>query len=295
MNKKLGPLVAAALLALTVPALAADKIIFDTDFNTMGDDGQAFVMLSQSMRDGRIDVLGLTTVSGNQWVDQENADALRAVERMGMGDRIGVHPGSVYPLIHDQAGLAAEQALFGKGYSGAFGQPRPEPGQLAAPPDGFAKNVKLDKEGAVDFLIDTIRKSPHEVTILAVGPLTNLALAFREDPEIVPLVKRIVFMGGAVEVPGNVDPGGRVQLVVRSRGGADRAALPIEKVVIPLDVTDKTRFGKDVYDKVATADARRRALQGRIRRHVQERSRSQGRGWDTIATAVLLDPTLDHR
>ena len=99
-----------------------------------------------------------------------------------------------------------------------------------------------------------MKANPHEVTILAIGPLTDLALAFRTAPEIVPLVKRIVYMGGAFDVPGNVTPAAEfnwwfdpeaVRIVLRE---------PIEHVVVPLDVTDTARFGKDVYDRISGAD-----------------------------------------
>jgi len=189
----------AGLIGLGSVALAQEKVIFDTDFNTMGDDGQAFVMLAQAMKEGKIDLLGITVVSGNQWLLQEVADAERAVERMGLAGKVEVHAGANYPLLHDPATLEAEQALYGKGYSGAWRKPEPKSrDDLTAPPDGFAKEVKVSDENAVAFLIDTIKANPNEVTILAVGPLTNLALAFRTAPEIIPLIKRIIYMGGAV-------------------------------------------------------------------------------------------------
>ncbi|MEO1019911.1 MAG: nucleoside hydrolase, partial [Pseudomonadota bacterium] len=107
MRGYLGALVA---MAIAVPAIAQEKIIFDTDFNTMGDDGQAFVMLVQAMKDGQIDLLGMTIVSGNQWLQQGVADAERAVERMNVEDKVGIYSGANYPLLHDQAMLEAEQA-----------------------------------------------------------------------------------------------------------------------------------------------------------------------------------------
>jgi inosine-uridine nucleoside N-ribohydrolase len=294
MNKRLGALALAALLTLGAPvAMSAEKIIFDTDFNTMGDDGQAFVMLVQSMREGKIEVLGLTTVSGNQWADQENADALRAVERMGMGGKIGVHPGAIYPLVHDYAGIEAEQKLFGKGYSGAYKQPRPEADKLVAPPDGFAKEVKPEATDAVDFIVDTIKKNPHDVTILAIGPLTNLALAFRKNPEIVPLVKRIVYMGGAVKVPGNVTPAAEFNWWFDPEAARIVLREPIEHVIIPLDVTDKTRFDKAVYDKVSGAGTPVSDLfKASYAKKFDADPKARAEVWDTIATAYILDPTL---
>jgi methionine synthase I (cobalamin-dependent) len=93
---------AVGLLAVATPVMAAQKVIFDTDFNSMGDDGQAFVMLVQAMREQKIDLLGMTVVTGNRWLDQEVAEALRAVERLGVADKVGVYPGAVYPLLREQ-------------------------------------------------------------------------------------------------------------------------------------------------------------------------------------------------
>src|SRR6266851_1764749 len=88
------------LLAWTLPAQAAERIILDTDFTTIGDDGQAFVML-----------------------EQEVADALRAVERMGLADAVGVYAGAPLPLLHDPLTYEAEKATSGWGYGGAFRTP----------------------------------------------------------------------------------------------------------------------------------------------------------------------------
>jgi hypothetical protein len=65
------------------------KVVIDTDFNTMGDDGQVGVMASQLYAAGAIDLLGFTIVSGNQWRIQEVADCLKTVERMGISDKVG--------------------------------------------------------------------------------------------------------------------------------------------------------------------------------------------------------------
>jgi len=186
---------------------AAEKVIFDTDFNVLNDDGQAFIMLAQLHAQKKIDLLGMTLVSGNAWVDQAQVDALKAVERMGVEKDVGVYSGAAYPLLHDFATYPQEQALFGSGWPGAFKHPRPtSPSQLVAPPDGLATHTKLRNESAAQFIIDSVKRNPHEVTLLAVGPLTNLALAIRTAPEIVPLIKRIVYMGGAMEIPGNTTP-----------------------------------------------------------------------------------------
>src|SRR5262245_5383364 len=78
-----------ALCAL--PASAQDKVILDSDYTTIGDDGQVGVMAMQLHAQGAINLLGITVVAGNQWLPQEVSDAQKAVERMGLGEKVGVY------------------------------------------------------------------------------------------------------------------------------------------------------------------------------------------------------------
>ena len=287
------PLLVAAGIACGASAHAAEKVIFDTDFNTMGDDGQAFVMLSQAMAEGKVDVLGVSVVSGNQWLDQEVADALRAVERMGVADKVKVYAGAVDPLVHDVDTYQLEAQLFGKGYAGAWRKPRPTEADLVAPPDGFAKGTKTESTHAVQFIVDTVKANPGEVTILAVGPLTNLALAFRMHPEIVPMVKRIVYMGGAIDVPGNVTPAAEFNWWFDPEAARIVLREPIEHVIIPLDVTNTAKFDKAVYDRISgsgtpVADM----FAATYKRRFDSDPKAVAEVWDTLAAAYVLDPTI---
>jgi inosine-uridine nucleoside N-ribohydrolase len=74
------------------------KVIIDTDFNTIGDDGRVAVMAAQLYAQGVIDLLGFTIPSGNQWRDQGVSDCLKAVERLGIENRVKVYVGAQYPL-----------------------------------------------------------------------------------------------------------------------------------------------------------------------------------------------------
>jgi inosine-uridine nucleoside N-ribohydrolase len=71
------------------PAAAQEKVILDSDYTTIGDDGQVGVMAMQLHAQGVINLLGITVVAGNQWLPQEVSDALKAVERMGLVERVG--------------------------------------------------------------------------------------------------------------------------------------------------------------------------------------------------------------
>jgi inosine-uridine nucleoside N-ribohydrolase len=231
------------------------KVIIDTDFNTIGDDGQVAVMAAQLYAQGIIDLLGFTIPSGNEWRDQEVAECLKAVERLGIQNRVKVYVGAQYPLLHDYQSYLYEVHLFGEpnAYVGAYVSKQPGPGDLVEPPDGFATHTRPAKEDAVDFIIETIHRYPHEVTILEVAPPTNMALAIRKDPTIVPLIKQIVTMAGQINVPGNAyngkaefnwwfDPEA-TQIVLR-------AAVP--HFIIPLDCTNHVPLTKDVFNQIAT-------------------------------------------
>ncbi|MEZ5862910.1 MAG: nucleoside hydrolase [Geminicoccaceae bacterium] len=294
MRRYATAVVTAALLGIGTTAWAQEKVIFDTDFNTMGDDGQAFVMLAQAMKEGKIDLLGVTVVSGNQWLMQGVADAERAVERMGLAGEVEVYAGANYPLLHDAAMLEAEQALYGKGYSGAWRKPEPKSREeLTAPPDGFASEVKVSDENAVGWLIDTIRANPDEVTILAVGPLTNIALAMRIDPGIVPLIKRIIYMGGAVEVPGNVTPAAEFNWWFDPEAAKIVVRAPVEHVVVPLDVTDTAAFDKSVFDAITASDTPvARMFEATYGKRFADDPEATAYVWDTIAAAYLLDESI---
>ena len=183
----------------------APKVIIDTDFNTIFDDGQVAVMAAQLYAQGVINLLGFTIASGNQWRDQEVSDCLKAVERLGINNRVKVYVGSQYPLLHDYKSYLYEQRLFGQpiDYVGAYAGPQPNLHQLVPPPDGFATHTLPATEDAVDFMIETIHRYPNEVTILEIAPPTNLALAIRKDPSIVPLIKQVITMAGQMYVSGN--------------------------------------------------------------------------------------------
>jgi inosine-uridine nucleoside N-ribohydrolase len=230
------------------------KVIIDTDFNTIFDDGQVGVMAAQLYAQGVIDLLGFTIPSGNEWRDQEVAECLKAVERLGIEDRVKVYVGSQYPMLHDYKSYLYEVILFGQpiDYVGAYSSPQPNPNQLIPPPDGFATHTKPARQDAVDFIIKTVHRYPHEVTILEIAPPTNVALAIRKDPTIVPLIKQIITMAGQIYASGNAyldkaefnwwfDPEA-TQVVLR-------AAIP--HYIIPLDCTNTLPLTKSVFDQIA--------------------------------------------
>ncbi len=304
-------LFAAVALALVAGSASADdfhrgrnpappKVILDTDFNTISDDGQALAMLAQLDAAGRLDLLGVTVATGNAWLEQETSDALKAVERLGIERSVGVYVGAKYGLLHDYDAYLDEVAKFGPpiDYVGAFSSPPPtSPSDLVPPPDGFATHTRPQREHAVDFLIEQIRRYPHQVSILEIAPPTNLALAIRKDPGIVPLIKQVVTMAGQIYVPGNAyndvaefnwwaDPEA-VKIVLR-------AAIP--KVILPLDLTNTVPMTKQVYQQIAN----HRPVTPITKLFADAYAPFFGSTpapfplyiWDTTALAYLVDPSF---
>lgn len=301
----------ALLLVLAMPGTALalpQKVIIDSDFNTMDDDGQALAMAAQLDADGTLSLLGVTVVSGNQWLQQEVSDALRAVERLGLADRVGVYAGANHPLGRDAEWVRREREEdpSGDGYLGAWSVPEPRSGaDLKAPPDGFAIQASPREESAVEFIVRQVKANPGEVTLLAIGPLTNIALATRRHPEIIPMIGRLVIMGGAVDVPGNTT--GRAEFNWWFDPEAAKAVmrLPVTKVLVPLDVTNTVQMTKTVYDRIAHP-AGGPTLLSRLYRDAigwgfdgrngfETDPRYHRSIWDTLALAYLIDPSLAIR
>jgi inosine-uridine nucleoside N-ribohydrolase len=268
------------------------KVIVDTDFNTMGDDGQVAVMAAQLYAQGAIDLLGFTIVTGNQWRDQEVSDCLKAVERLGIEHRVGVYVGAQYPLLHDYNAFLLEEQLFGKpkDYVGAYSSPQPNPAHLVPPPDGFATHTRPQRESAVEFIIRSVHRYPHQITLLAIGPFTNVALAMRQDPTIVPLLKQIVIMGGQIYAAGNAyNDAGEFNWWMDPEAAQVVLRADVPRVIIPLDVTNLVTLPQSVYNQIIN-----RKPPTIITELYKNDSFSKPGGfiYDTVAFACFYNPSL---
>ncbi|GFP87149.1 probable uridine nucleosidase 2 [Phtheirospermum japonicum] len=161
------------------------KIIIDTDPGI--DDAMAIFLALQSPE---VEVIGLTTIYGNVYTTLATRNALHLLEIAGRTD-IPVAEGSHVTITK---GTKLRIADFVHGTDGLGNQNFP-------PPKG-----KPIKQSAVDFLIEQASLYPGKVTVVALGPLTNIALAIQSDPSFVKNVGQIVLLGGAFSVNGNVNP-----------------------------------------------------------------------------------------
>lgn len=179
------------------------KLIYDQDHRgPLSTDTVATLMLLQA---DNIDLLGICTVSCDMWAKQETAYALRLLEIMGRPE-IPVFMGAQEPLLNTKAEAQMRYQMFGarslgdEGYLGCFAKDAPgrdDVGPLPPPYSRFAQ-IKAQPDQAADFIVRTIRANPGEVTMYCGGPMTNLALAVMLAPDIVPITKEVIFMGGGM-------------------------------------------------------------------------------------------------
>jgi purine nucleosidase len=246
---------ACVFVLLTAPfsAGAQERVIVDSDMGVMNDDAVAMFMLLNSPN---VQVLGVTIVPGNSWVENGTAAALRQLELIGRSD-VPVFMGVREPLMGSrQPWLEAEERLWGHSeFLGAYGRPRPE-SYLALdrePVIGYP-TTKPAAEHAVDFIVRAVKAHPNEVTLFLLGPATNVALAIRKNPEIIPLVKRVYYMGGAIDVPGNTTPAAEFNWWFDPESVRITLRAPFrEQVVVPLDVAERVFYTKAEYDRIVAA------------------------------------------
>jgi len=260
-------------------------LLIDTD---PGIDDALAILLALSSPE--VSVEAITTVAGNVTVELGTANVFRILEAVEPARLPKVARGAAAPLTRPLVTAAHVHGQDGLGNIDRIREPSGRPRY----PDPV---VKLEMLDGADLILDTAEKHGDELVIVALGPLTNLALALKRDAPRLRLARRIVVMGGAVTVAGNVTPAAEFNLYVDPEAAAAvfEAGLPLE--VIPLDVTRLV-----VLTRAALAEAAGRSP-GRRARFVEDFSRfgfefadAHGEGGivlhDPLAVAAAVDPGL---
>ncbi|KJG31962.1 nucleoside hydrolase [Photobacterium angustum] len=209
----------------------AKKIILDTD---PGIDDAMAILFAEAHPD--IDLIGITTVYGNATIDNGTQNALYLKQKFRM--KALVAKGTDKPLIREPVG--ATVVVHGEAGFGDVTAPN-------------SLDIEAIEKPAYQFIIDSVRENPGEITLVAVGPLTNLALALEIAPDIVDLVKEVVVMGGAFgenDHRGNVTPFAEAN-IHDDPHAADKvftATWPV--VIIGLDVTEESFFTSQYLDEL---------------------------------------------
>jgi purine nucleosidase len=280
------------LSSLTSWGQAKRKIIIDQDAaGPAGTDQQSILLLIQSPQ---TEVLGITVVTGDQWLNEELAHTLRMLELIGRTD-IPVVPGAEYPLVRQKEETERWEQQYGSvAWLGAW-TPRfyHPPDQLGEMPEGKPTTKPAD-EDAAHFLIRTIHKFPNQVTIYEGGPMTNLALAISIDPQFAGLAKELVFMGGSFS-PRTDDPEfantptHEFNLWFDPEAAHIVLRAPWKKIVCTsVDISVKTRLTSDLITRLQAADTP-------VARYIGKYTHLRGNYnylWDELAAASWLDPSL---
>lgn len=287
----LGLFLAVFLASLSASAQSPRKVIIDEDARGPATtDQQAILTLIQSPQ---TQVLGVTVVTGDGWRDEEVAHTLRMLEIIGRTD-IPVAPGAVFPLDNSPQFIARWETLYGKvSYQGAWNwgkvhDPFEIPPLIEGPPHTVASS-----EDAAHFMIRMVHLYPHQVTIYAGGPLTDLALAITIDPHFAELAQELVVMGGSIN-PQTTDPEFRLNPRREFNFWMDPEAThavlhaPWAKTTdTPVDISIQTRLTKEMISEIATSHSPAAQY---IARYADSEYM-----WDELAAIAWLDPAVITR
>ena len=181
------------------------KVIIDEDASGPG--GSNMLAILALVKSPQTEVLGITVMTGDAWRDEEVLHALRLLEIIGRTD-IPVVAGATFPLVNRREDIVLWEKIHGKiAYQGAWSQAKGRvrgPTGIPSMPEGWP-TTKASNEDAPHFLVRLVRQYPHEITIYAAGPMTNLALAIGLEPRFAELTKELIAMGGSIH-PRTSDP-----------------------------------------------------------------------------------------
>jgi purine nucleosidase len=262
----------AAQASFAVAPTAPKKVIIDTDPGT--DDAVAIML---ALNSPELDVRALTVVPGNVVVEQGLENALRMVSLANRCD-IPVARGAEHPLF--QKLITAE---FWHGKNGLANVELP------------ASKCKVDARFGPDLIIEMVHRYPHEITLLPIGPETNIALAVLKDPSIVPLVKEVIVMGGSIS-GGNVNAAAEANIYNDPEAAqiVFQAGWPL--TMAGLDVGNMTLFTRKHLAQLAKTHGPENDFMVQVNTFLVDLSEKFGSPgspmYDSLAIGTAIDPTI---
>jgi inosine-uridine nucleoside N-ribohydrolase len=260
------------LVAFAATAQTTKRVIIDTDPGT--DDALAILL---ALNSPELKVEAITAVPGNVVAKQSLANALKLVSLAGRCD-IPVAAGAQHALMQK-----TYTALYWHGKNGLADIELPEP------------KCKADSRFAPDLIIELVHKYPHEITLIPIGPLTNIALAVSKDPSIVGLVKDIVIMGGSIS-GGNVNGAAEANIY----GDPEAAEIVFNAgwvvTMVGSDVGERTLMTRKHLTELEAGHGPENDVATKIARFYIERSEKNGWDgaamYDPLAVGTVIDPSL---
>lgn len=248
------------------------KIVLDCDPGH--DDAVAIILAGKNPK---IDLLGITIVSGNQTLDKTVRNALNVTQHLGID--VPVYGGCSEPMVRKKV-VAGDI----HGESGLDGPVFPPLERKAEP------------EHAVNFIIKTLMESEGDITVVTTGPMTNLAMAMRMEPNIVPKIKQIVLMGGAI-ANGNVSPAAEFNIMADAEAAYVCFTSGRPMTMVGLDVTRKVLCYPEIVERMGRIGNRASKLFVDLMGHFCK-TQKEVFGWeggplhDPVTLAYLIDPSV---
>ena len=285
------------LAALSSIAIAQPRLIL-IDQDGSGPAGSNQMSMMVLLQSPAVKVLGITMVSGNAWEPEEVQHTLRMLELIHRTD-VPVVPGAIFPLVRTEQESLAERAQIGTfPWYGAWGdlaahtsrQPYHPPFVVPPLAEGEPHTKPLD-EDAAHFLIRQVLAHPHQITIYAAGPLTNIALALAIDPHFAELAQGIVIMGGSLapqtdDLEFATHPRHEFNFWFDPEAAHIVLRAPWPRIdLTTVDISIKTQFTKAMYDDIARSP-------NPAAQYVAKYTGEYYYLWDELAAAALLDPTI---
>jgi len=260
--------------------MAAYKVIYDTDPGI--DDAMALLLALSSPE---IEIIGLTTVFGNTHVEATTRNALNLLNFAGRPD-IPVAKGADQPMV-------APRGLTGEFVHGDDGM-----GNIGWTDVHNPSQKPIDKHAA-QFIVETIMQNPGEITLVAVGPMTNIGLALQLEPRIAGHVRNVVIMGGNILAPGNVSPTAEANIHNDPHASSLLFSAGWDLTMAGLDVTEATLMDNSFFAELGRSKNKFGQFIAQIipfyqKFHHERYGLINGKvhTHDPSAFACLIDPTL---
>lgn len=278
---------------LQAPLQAQDKRMIIVDQDAQGPGGTDMLSILALLQSPDTNVLGVTVVTGDGWRDEEVAHALRLLELVGRTD-VPVVPGAAYPLLRTKEWTLQWEKMFGSfTYLGAFSTRPNSHGPFEVPMlrEGNPTTKAADDDAA-RFLVRMVRAHPHQVTIYAGGPMTNIALAITLDPQFAELTNGLVMMGTAIlpktdspEFATNQRHEFNVWFDPEATHIVLRAHWPSVQITT-VNVSLETQFTQEMFDEISSSKTP-------AAQYVAKYAHA-GRGplWDELTAASWIDPSM---
>ncbi len=244
------------------------KVIIDTD---PGHDDALAIMFA--LKSKKLDIQAITTVAGNSTIENTTRNASYILKLLGRTD-IPVYSGSPRPLkrkliqavVHGKTGLAGVDVKLQPCLSG----------------------------NAVEKILQLVKENPGKITVIALGPLTNIATAILRDPKTMAKVQQIVIMGGAIAVPGNKNRVAEFNIFVDPEAADVVFKFPVKKVLVPLDACNEITMSLKEFSKIREVKLRSAVLKMMQAYIANLSKRGFGKGallYDPLAVYCALAPS----